>query len=609
MQYCFQTMGRIRRNVGSFKKKFRYFFKERYSFKMCFVISCIVLVVAKESCIRFNPYVKIDAKHDSITNPEYNRDFFMQFDVVMNALDNRAARNHVNRMCLAADVPLVESGSAGYLGQVTVIKKSKFECYECQPSPREKTFPGCTIRNTPSEPIHCIVWAKHLFNQLFGEEDPDQDVSPDTADPEAAGDSGRLAVDTEAKSSGAGGIERVSTREWAEASDHDPQKLFKKLFHDDIQYLLSMDKLWVKRRPPVPLIWEQLPKEDILTTRRGSLEAQRLWTVQECANVFSDSLKDLKEQYKQRGELAWDKDDKAAMDFVTCTANLRSHIFLIPQKSRFDVKSMAGNIIPAIATTNAVIAGLIVVEALKILAGSFNKCKTVYMSRFANARRKLLIPCELVSPNPKCYVCSPKPEVSVKLNTNTLTIKSLEDKIFKACLGMIAPDVEIDDGKGSIIISSEAGETEGNNNKTLSSFAISGGSRLKADDFLQNYELIINIVQCENLAEEKEFEIVGTIPEASDSKETPGAITNNGTAVNGGAEDQAGPSMVSVQEDDEDELIMMESEDEDEDDEALSSSNRKRPLTEETHQAIFKKARLSETDDDTKDDNLVVLES
>lgn len=38
----------------------------------------------------------------------------------MNALDNRAARNHVNRMCLAADVPLVESGSAGYLGQVTV---------------------------------------------------------------------------------------------------------------------------------------------------------------------------------------------------------------------------------------------------------------------------------------------------------------------------------------------------------------------------------------------------------------------------------------------------------------------------------------------------------
>lgn len=37
------------------------------------------------------------------------------------------------------------------------------ECYECQPKPTQKTFPGCTIRNTPSEPIHCIVWAKYLF--------------------------------------------------------------------------------------------------------------------------------------------------------------------------------------------------------------------------------------------------------------------------------------------------------------------------------------------------------------------------------------------------------------------------------------------------------------
>ena len=39
-------------------------------------------------------------------------------------------------------------------------------------------------RNTPSEPIHCIVWSKHLFNQLFGESDPDEDVSPDNEDPE-----------------------------------------------------------------------------------------------------------------------------------------------------------------------------------------------------------------------------------------------------------------------------------------------------------------------------------------------------------------------------------------------------------------------------------------
>ena len=45
-------------------------------------------------------------------------DFFKQFNVVLNGLDNLDARRHVNRICLAADVPLVESGTTGFLGQV-----------------------------------------------------------------------------------------------------------------------------------------------------------------------------------------------------------------------------------------------------------------------------------------------------------------------------------------------------------------------------------------------------------------------------------------------------------------------------------------------------------
>lgn len=43
--------------------------------------------------------------------------------MVLNALDNLDARRHVNAMCLAANIPLVESGTQGYLGQAYVIQK------------------------------------------------------------------------------------------------------------------------------------------------------------------------------------------------------------------------------------------------------------------------------------------------------------------------------------------------------------------------------------------------------------------------------------------------------------------------------------------------------
>ncbi|XP_066439936.1 SUMO-activating enzyme subunit 2 [Eleutherodactylus coqui] len=393
--------------------------------------------VAKESVLQFCPGASITAYHDSIMNAEYDVEFFRKFTLVMNALDNRAARNHVNRMCLAADIPLIESGTAGYLGQVTVIKKGVTECYECQPKPTQKTFPGCTIRNTPSEPIHCIVWAKYLFNQLFGEEDADQEVSPDTADPEASWEPTEAAARANASEED-GDVKRVSTKQWAKSTGYDPVKLFNKLFKDDIRYLLTMDKLWRKRKAPVPLDWSGLqnsdkgPAEQKKASAALGLKDQQVLDVAGYAQLFSQSVKTLRDQLSTKGdgaELVWDKDDPPAMDFVTAAANLRMYIFSMNMKSRFDIKSMAGNIIPAIATTNAVISGLIVLEGLKILSGSLEQCRTVFLNKQPNPRKKLLVPCVLDPPNANCYVCASRPEVTVKLNVHNVTVQTLQDKV------------------------------------------------------------------------------------------------------------------------------------------------------------------------------------
>ncbi|XP_013789792.1 SUMO-activating enzyme subunit 2-like [Limulus polyphemus] len=471
--------------------------------------------VSKDSAQKFNPKAKITAHHDNIMKPDYSLDFFKEFSIVMNALDNRAARSHVNRMCLAADVPLVESGTAGYLGQVTVIIKGQTECYECQPKPRQKSFPGCTIRNTPSEPIHCIVWAKHLFNQLFGEADPDEDVSPDMADPELGGEAGQVALNFDAGIDG--NIQRVSTRGWAESSGYNPVKIFNKLFRDDIKYLLSMDKLWQKRKPPQPLDWGELPDSVACSSnsRSAAIREQEIWSLKKCSVVFENTIHSLKKKLETLSgdHLVWDKDEEDCINFVTACANIRAFCFGISQKSQFDIKSMAGNIIPAIATTNAVIAGLLVLQAWKILMGHSSDCRTVYLNKQPNPKKKLLVPCLLDKPNPKCYVCSSKPEVSVQLSCKTLTVKTLEEQILKEQLHMVAPDVEIDDGKGTILISSEEGETEENKYKVLEEFGIKNGSRLKCDDFLQNFEVVLNIIHKEHLEDGVEFVVIGNAGE------------------------------------------------------------------------------------------------
>ncbi|XP_075962720.1 SUMO-activating enzyme subunit 2 [Anarhichas minor] len=575
--------------------------------------------VAKESVLQFCPTVNITAYHDSIMNPEYNVEFFRKFTLVMNALDNRAARNHVNRMCLAADIPLIESGTAGYLGQVTVIKKGMTECYECQPKPTQKTFPGCTIRNTPSEPIHCIVWAKYLFNQLFGEEDADQEVSPDTADPEASWNP----EDTAARATASekdGDIKRVSTKEWARSTGYDTVKLFNKLFKDDIKYLLTMDKLWKTRKAPTPLDWQQLknsacPQE---VSVGSGLKDQQVLGVWGLCQLFQHSVETLRSQLKEKGEaaeLVWDKDDPPAMDFVTAAANLRMHIFSMNMKSRFDVKTMAGNIIPAIATTNAVIAGLIVLEGLKILSGELESCRTIFLNKCPSLRKKLLVPCILDPPSANCYVCASKPEVTVKLDVHKTTVLSLQDRILKERFGMVAPDVQIEDGKGTILISSEEGETETNNSKFLADFGIRNGSRLQVDDFLQDYTLLVNVLHTEELEKDVEFEVVGEAPDKAPPPQTNQEEVNS---ITNGNKDSAQPSTSSKAPAEDDDVMIVDSEEE----EGASSSTaptsgtkRKHPDA-ETGETSTKRPRTDQSsaaaapadNDDDDDDDIIALD-
>ncbi len=64
---------------------------------------------------------------------------------------------------------------------------------------------------------------------------------------------------------------------------------------------------------------------------------------------------------------------------------------------------MAGNIIPAIATTNAIVSGLIVLQALNLLRKAYNKLRSVHI--LANKPNVPLSTIQLVGPNPYCGIC------------------------------------------------------------------------------------------------------------------------------------------------------------------------------------------------------------
>ncbi|EAW06727.1 E1 ubiquitin-activating protein ubaB [Aspergillus clavatus NRRL 1] len=388
-------------------------------------------LVAKEVARKFQPSAKLEAYHANIKDSQFNVDWFATFDIVFNALDNLDARRHVNRMCLAANVPLIESGTTGFNGQVQVIKKGRTECYDCNSKEVPKTFPVCTIRSTPSQPIHCIVWAKsYLLPELFGTSEDESEEFDHAADADNAAEIANLRKEAQA-------LKEI--RE-SMGSPEFYQKVFNKVFKDDIERLRGMEDMWKTRKPPQPLDLEQLQQESSSIEPVVSVNDQKVWSLAEDFVIFKDSLDRLSKRLKTLQDVAkdgvkpillFDKDDVDTLDFVTASANLRATIFGIDPKSKFDTKQMAGNIIPAIATTNAMTAGLCVLQAYKVLKEDYQNAKMVFLER---SGARALNSDTLKPPNPNCPVCSVA-TARIKIDPERATVNDLVQDILRLQLG------------------------------------------------------------------------------------------------------------------------------------------------------------------------------
>lgn len=116
-----------------------------------------------------------------------------------------------------------------------------------------------------------------------------------------------------------------------------------------------------------------------------------------------------------------------------------------------------------------------------------------------------------------------------------LTLKELT-AAFKDGLNMRAPDATVE-GRGLVVLSSEPGETDHNDNKTLSELGLSDGCALLVDDFLQSYEVRVRLQQADG---ESAWRLI-TDPDAPALAPNPSTEPASANGANG-AEPKPGPS-------------------------------------------------------------------
>ncbi len=96
-----------------------------------------------------------------------------------------------------------------------------------------------------------------------------------------------------------------------------------------------------------------------------------------------------------------DDDTNFHVDFITAASNLRATNYHIKPASRHQCKVIAGKIIPALATTTAMITGLVELEYYKLLKklplnAFFNSNPNLALAKYSffnpQVRRPLLFP-------------------------------------------------------------------------------------------------------------------------------------------------------------------------------------------------------------------------